>query len=92
VFDLQHAAAAYLALLCALQGRPRAAALLAGYSEALYGARGEARERNETAATLRAVTLAEQALGVAAAAQQRSAGARVRDVDVAALAFGAVDA
>jgi predicted ATPase/DNA-binding winged helix-turn-helix (wHTH) protein len=92
MFDLQHAAAAYLALLCALQGRPRAAALLAGYSEALYGARGEARERNETAATLRAVALAEQALGAAAAAQQRSAGARVRDVDVAALAFGAVDA
>jgi predicted ATPase len=35
-FDLQHAAAAYLALLCALQDRPRAAVKLAAYSEAIY--------------------------------------------------------
>ncbi len=35
-FDLQHAAAAYLALLAALEGRPRAAARLLGYAEASY--------------------------------------------------------
>jgi hypothetical protein len=45
---------AYLALLCALEGRPRAALRLAAYSEALYAARGETRELNETDATLRA--------------------------------------
>ena len=53
-FELQHAAAAYLALLCALEGRHRAAVKLAAYSEAIYAARDEAREQNETEATLRA--------------------------------------
>ena len=65
-FDLQHAAAAYPALLCALDGRHRAAVKLAAYSESIYAAREEAREQNETAATMRA--------------RAGQAGARRRDV------------
>ena len=90
-FDLQHAAAAYLALLCALEGRPRAAARLAGWSDALYAAREEAREHNETQATRRAQSLARQALGEAACATLQAEGARLRPADVAAIAFAVRD-
>jgi hypothetical protein len=88
VFDLQHAAAAYLALLCALQGRHRAAVKLAAYSEAIYSARDEAREQNETEATLRALSLAGQALDEATLTRLRAEGAGLRDAEVAAVAFG----
>ena len=91
VFDLQHAAAAYLALLCALEGRHRAAVKLAAYSEAIYAARDEAREQNETAATQRALALAGRALDDAALAQVRAEGASLRDAEVAAVAFGEGD-
>ncbi|MBI5718283.1 MAG: hypothetical protein HZC37_11435 [Burkholderiales bacterium] len=90
-FDLQHGAAAYLALLCALQARPRAACRLAGYSQALYTARGEAREQNETAATLRALALARQALDAATLARLQAEGAALRDADVPAVAFADAD-
>jgi predicted ATPase/DNA-binding winged helix-turn-helix (wHTH) protein len=92
-FDLQHAAAAYLALLCALEGRPRAAARLAAYSEAIYAARSEAREHNETTATLRAQALASRKLEDAATlARLRVEGAALRDADVPVLAFSIEDA
>ena len=91
VFDLQHAAAAYLALLCALQGRPRAAVKLAAYSEAIYAARDEAREQNETEATLRALSLAGRALDGATLTRLRAEGAGLRDAEVAAVAFAAGD-
>ena len=42
-FELQHAAATYLALLAALEQRPRAAARLLGYAQAFYAAREERR-------------------------------------------------
>jgi len=87
-FDLQHAAAAYLALLAALEGRPHAAAQLVGFSEARYAARNEARERNETLATQRARALAEGALGAAEFERLHAQGQRLRDADVAALASG----
>jgi predicted ATPase/DNA-binding winged helix-turn-helix (wHTH) protein len=86
-FDLQHAAAAYLALFCALDGRPRDAVLLAAYSEAIYAARGEAREANETAATTRALSLARRGLDAATVERLRGEGARLCDADVASLAF-----
>jgi predicted ATPase/DNA-binding winged helix-turn-helix (wHTH) protein len=92
-FDLQHAAGAYLALLAALEGRPRTAVQLAAYSEAIYAARDEEREANETAATQRALALAAAALGgdtLLTPLKQR--GARMRDADVQALAFGADNA
>jgi len=90
-FDVQHAAAAYLALLAALEGRPRAAAQLVGYSEAIYAARDEVREANETAATNRARTLAAAALGDAAFDRLCAAGAKLRDVEIGAIAFATAD-
>jgi hypothetical protein len=89
-FEVQHAAAAYLALLAALEGRSRAAAHLVGYSEAIYAARDEVREANETAATDRARTLAAAALGDAFD-RLHAAGAKLRDGEIAAIAFATVD-
>jgi hypothetical protein len=77
-------------LLAALEGRPRAAAQLVGYSEAIYAARGEVREGNETAATDRARTLAVAALGDAFD-RCRAAGATLRDAEVRAIAFATAD-
>ena len=90
-FDLQHAAAAYLALLAALEGRPRAAARLVGYSEAIYAMRNEVREGNETVATSRARSLAAAALGDVLFNRLCAAGAKLRDVDAGALAFADAD-
>ncbi|MBC7380926.1 MAG: helix-turn-helix transcriptional regulator, partial [Burkholderiaceae bacterium] len=50
VFDLQPSGAEHLALLAALEARPRAAARLTGYADAAYGARDEPRHPNETTA------------------------------------------
>ena len=91
-FELQHAAAAYLALLAALEGRPGAAVLLAAYSQALYTTRNEAREQNETAATLRALQLARQSLDDETVARLRAEGAALRDVEIDSVAFGHEDA
>ena len=90
-FDVQHAAAAYLALLAALEARPCAAARLVGYSEAIYAARSEVREANETAATHRARTLASAALGEAAFERCCAAGAKLRDAEIRAIAFATAD-
>jgi hypothetical protein len=87
-FELQHYAAAYFALMAALERRPRAAARLLGFAEATYAARAEARERNEQAAMERAAVLAVQALGSAAYEAERAAGARLDDTAIAGLAFG----
>ena len=91
-FELQHVAAAYLALLAALEGRPRAAVQLATYSQALYTARNEAREQNETAATLRALQLARQSLDDATFTQLQAEGAALHDGEIGAVAFGRDDA
>ena len=90
-FDVQHAAAAYLALLAALERRFPAAAQLIGYSEAIYAARDEVREANETAATNRARTLATAALGDTSFDRWRAAGAKLRDADIRAIAFATAE-
>jgi hypothetical protein len=90
VFDVQHACTAYLALLCALEDRCEAAVRLAAYSEAIYAARREARERNEAEATERALSLARAALDEATIERLRADGATLRDAEIAAVAF-AVD-
>jgi len=90
-FDVQHATAAYLALLAALERRPCAAAQLVGYSEALYAARDEARDANETAATNRARALASTALGKAVFERWCAAGVKLRDAQIQAIAFSAAD-
>jgi hypothetical protein len=87
VFDVQHAASAYLALLCAQEGRCEAAVRLAAYSEAIYAARGEARERNEAEATARAWSLARAALDEATIERLRAEGATLRDAEIAEVAF-----
>jgi hypothetical protein len=86
-FDLQHAAAAYLALLAALEGRPRDAVTLAAYSEGLYEARAEAREANETHAVVRAMSIARAALDAATLDALQAEGRRLRDAEIAAIAF-----
>ena len=91
-FELQHAAAAYLALLAALEGRVRAAVRLLGYAEASYHARNEARETNEAAAMERARALGSASLGAAVFERLHAEGASLRDGDIAALAFAVSDA
>jgi hypothetical protein len=90
-FELQHAAATYLALLAALERRPRAAARLLGYAQASYAAREEAIEANEATAIARARSLATAVLGEAAFVQAHADGATLRDIDIAGLAFGSDD-
>lgn len=75
-------------MLADLDGRPLAALRLAAYSEAIYAQRGEARERNETAATQRALALARAALGDGDFARAQLDAAGLRDADVAEVAFG----
>jgi hypothetical protein len=91
LFDMHHAVAAYLALYCALDARPRAAVRLAAYSEAIYAARDEAREANETAATMRAWSLVRPALDQPTLARLRAEGAAMPDGQIEAVAFGAED-
>lgn len=91
-FELQHAAASYLALLAALEGRPRAAARLHGFTTARYAACDEAPEANEALALQRALALAAAALGDADLQRALSEGAQLHERDVAALAFGHADA
>ena len=91
-FEWPHYAACYLALLAALEGRPRTAARLLGFGEAVYAARHEDRgSTNESAAVVRSRTMATAALGDAATAALRAEGARLREADIHALAFGSLD-
>jgi len=90
-FELQHSAAACLALLAALEGRPRAAARLLGYAQAIYAARAEAIEANERTSMERARALAAAVLGAAEFAAAHAAGARVGDAEAAAIAWGSED-
>jgi predicted ATPase/class 3 adenylate cyclase/DNA-binding winged helix-turn-helix (wHTH) protein len=87
LFDLQPFFADYLALLAALEGRPEAAARLAGYADVGNARVGE-REPNEAAAVARAVQLAHAALGDAAFDRLHAEGAALRDADIEAIAFG----
>ena len=87
-FDVHHMWANYLALLAALQGRPDAAARLAGYADAAYLALDDKRQPNEAAAIDRARTLARAALGDAEYDRLRAEGTTLRDTDIAAVAFG----
>jgi hypothetical protein len=91
LFDLQHVAAAYLALLAALEARATAAAQLLGYAQAIYAAREETHEANETNAMTRAQGLARVALGDTAFEQAHAEGATLHDREIAGLAFGSGD-
>ena len=90
-FEMQPYCADYLALLAALEGRPRAAARLAGYSDEGYRAKSEGRERNEAAASERVRALAVAQIGADAFENARDCGRMLADDEVAALAFAATD-
>ena len=91
-FEIQPYCADYLALLAALERRPRAAARLAGYSDAGYRAKSEGRERNEAAAAQRVAALAIAEIGVESFESTRAGGSSLADDQVAALAFATDDA
>lgn len=87
VFELEHYATAYLALLAALEGRAQDAARLLGYSAAIYSARVEARETNEAVAMARAEQIARQQLGDAEFGRAVAAGAALGEREIAVVAF-----
>jgi predicted ATPase/DNA-binding winged helix-turn-helix (wHTH) protein len=82
----------YLALLAALEDRPRAAARLLGYADAAYAAIATPREINETRAVERATARCLESLSRAAFEQRHRDGARLADADLDALAFATTDA
>ncbi len=81
----------YLALLAALEARPRAASLLLGYADARYAALGAEREVNEARAADRAAQIALAHLGSVAYEQRKREGALLRDDEIAPLAFAVAD-
>lgn len=90
-FEMQPYCADYLALLAALERRPRAAAWLAGYSDEGYRAKSEGRERNEAAASERVRALAVAQIGAEAFESARARGCTLTDDQVEALAFASTD-
>lgn len=81
----------YLALLAAQEARPRAAARLAGFADAVNATAGQ-RLRNEEAAIVRATDLARAALGDAAFVRLHAEGAALGEAEVTAIAFATDDA
>lgn len=91
LFVLQADWAVYLALLAAQEGRPRAAARLAGYADAGYAAGELTPQFNEANARGRACTLARAALGDAEFERLHAEGRLLRDEQVEAVAFATAD-
>jgi len=91
LFDMQPYWATYLALLAALEDRPRAAARLAGYADARFAAREEPREPNEAAADARACMLARAALGDAEFERLQADGRLLTDDAIEVIAFATDD-
>ena len=83
--------AATLALLAAREGRPRAAALLAGCCEARMSAVGEVLESNEARSLAQAREFAAQALGPAAFEAALAEGALLGDEQLGQVALAVDD-
>jgi predicted ATPase/DNA-binding winged helix-turn-helix (wHTH) protein len=81
-----------LALLAALECRPRAAAKLLGAGDAGWARIGRRRGPTTRSSVGRAESVVRKALGDETFAQLRRDGARLRDEDVDALAFAVADA
>jgi predicted ATPase/DNA-binding winged helix-turn-helix (wHTH) protein len=96
IFDIRAEWADYLALLAALEHRPRTALRLAGYADASYAARDVDRQSNELNAVQRAERLARAELAPTldpcACDRLKAEGAALREDDIAALAFADLDA
>jgi predicted ATPase len=90
-FGMQVWWADQLALLAALESRPRAAARLVGYADALHAATGEHRDPMRSATMKRVMQLAAHALGEAAVQELKADGAKLDDGDIPAVAFGDSD-
>ncbi len=89
---LLHVWADYLALLAVLDRRPRGAARLLGYSDAIHTAHNlRFRQANEARARERAERLVREALGDAEFERLKAEGADLRDEDVATLALDTED-
>ncbi|MET0507047.1 MAG: hypothetical protein ABWZ78_02550 [Burkholderiaceae bacterium] len=88
-FGLRAWWADHLALLAALERRPRTAARLVGYADAAYGRTRSARKFNEARSMERALDRARLALGDEAVARYRYEGAGLDDAAVDTLALGA---
>jgi hypothetical protein len=88
----QHAAwADSLALLAALESRPRASALLRGFAETMYAAKQLTRQVAEGITVARAEELARKALGDAEFEPLMTEGKAMRAQEVAAIAFAHED-
>jgi hypothetical protein len=81
-----------LALLAAMEQRPRASALLRGYADARYAATQNTRQVAEGITAERAEQLARQFLPTGEFERLKAEGASLRDADIAALAFAERDA
>jgi len=81
-----------LALLAAMERRPRASALLLGYADARYAATQTTRQVAESITVERAEQLARQSLPTAEFERLKAEGGSLRDAEVAALAFAERDA
>jgi hypothetical protein len=80
-----------LALLAAMEGRPRASALLRGYADARYAATQHTRQVAEGHTADRAEQLARAALPTGEFERLHTDGAALRDAQVEAIAFGERD-
>ena len=80
-----------LALLAALEGRPRSAARIAGYADANYTAKGAARRLNDVKEATRAAELSRAILGSDEYARLKSEGASFTEADIEAIAFSPAD-
>ncbi|HKX40192.1 MAG TPA: hypothetical protein VJO99_03470, partial [Burkholderiaceae bacterium] len=80
----------YLALLAALEHRPRAAARIAGHAAVRRGA-GLIGAENEARARARAQRIAQEALGDAEVERLMAEGALLHSEDIPALAFATAD-
>jgi predicted ATPase/DNA-binding winged helix-turn-helix (wHTH) protein len=87
-FALQGDCAAYLGLICALEGRWAAAAALVGYADRVYAQRGAQPWMSELKAHDRTVELTRAALGESAFERLARDGGRLSDEEVAVVAFG----
>jgi hypothetical protein len=90
-YGLQPYWADQLALLAALEGRPRAAARLAGCADARNAKRGP-REPTDARAVERARALAHEALGEAVFERLHAEGKAFGDADLERFAFAEEDA
>jgi len=91
IAQVQHWWADGAALLAALEGRPRAAARLIGYADAIYAARSFARQPNELEFRRSAATASQLHLSADQFRQLLGSGANLSDEAAIGIGLGVVD-